>query len=145
MDLKFLRLPHGEGLPLPSYATEGAAGLDIRAAEDVTLFHGDRRLIRTGFAVEVPSGYEMQVRSRSGLAAKHGAFVLNGVGTIDEDYRGEIFVLLGKLGHDKFEIQRGERIAQLVLAPVTRASAVEASGLSSTVRGDAGIGSTGTR
>ena len=119
IDLK--RLPHGEGLPLPSYATGGAAGLDVVAAEDVTLAPGERHAVATGFAIAIPEGHEVQVRPRSGLAIKHGITCLNTPGTIDHDYRGEVKVILANLGTGVFEVARGERIAQLVPAPVLRA------------------------
>lgn len=143
MDLKFLRLPHGVDLPLPGYQSLGAAGMDICSAESFKMYHGNTKVFTTGFAVEVPDGFELQVRSRSGLAAKHGVFVTNGIGTIDCDYRGEIGVILSHLGRNAYEIQRGDRIAQLVLTPVVRAHVSEVSVLSETVRGVAGLGSTG--
>src|ERR1700744_5848202 len=115
------RLPHGEGLPLPAYATEGAAGLDVVAAEDVVLAPGGRHAVATGFAIAIPPGYEVQVRPRSGLALRHGVTCLNTPGTIDADYRGEVKVILANLGSEPFEIVRGERIAQLVPAPVQHA------------------------
>ena len=141
--LKLKRLPHGEGLPLPSYTTPGAAGMDIASAESIKLFHGNTARLATGFAVEVPEGFELQIRSRSGLAAKHGVFVTNGIGTIDSDYRGELIVILSHLGRNAHQIERGDRIAQLVLAPVVRASVAEVAALSETVRGEGGLGSTG--
>jgi dUTP pyrophosphatase len=137
------RLPHGEGLPLPAYATSGAAGMDIVAAEDVTLAPGARGAIATGFAIAIPEGYEVQVRPRSGLALKHGITCLNTPGTIDADYRGEIKVILANLGSDPFEVKRGERIAQLVPAVVTPATMVEVDTLDATARGGGGFGSTG--
>lgn len=145
MDVKFMRLPHGEGLDLPRYETADASGMDIRAAESFKLFHGQTKLFTTGFAVEVPRGFELQVRSRSGLAAKHGVFVTNGIGTIDADYRGELGVILSHLGTNALQIERGDRIAQLVLVPVVRASVSEVTSLTETVRGDGGLGSTGRR
>jgi dUTP pyrophosphatase len=142
--LKFKRLPNGEGLPLPTYTTSGAAGMDICAAESARLFRGQTIAMATGFAVEVPPGFEIQVRSRSGLAAKHGVFVTNGIGTIDCDYRGEIFVILSHLGRLAYNIERGDRIAQLVLSPIVRPTAIqEVDELSSTDRGTGGLGSTG--
>lgn len=141
--LKFLRLDHGADLPVPAYASAGAAGLDIQSAERFHLRNGETVVLKTGFAVEVPAGYELQVRSRSGLAAKHGLFVTNGIGTIDEDYRGEIMVILSHLGKKPYTIERGDRIAQLVLCPITRADACEVTALSSTERGTGGLGSTG--
>lgn len=137
------RLPHGEGLPLPSYATGGAAGLDIVAAEEVTLAPGARHAVATGFAIAIPAGYEGQVRPRSGLALKHGITCLNTPGTIDSDYRGEVKVILINLGTEPFEVQRGMRIAQLVPAPVLRADFAEVDSLDPTSRGAGGFGSTG--
>lgn len=137
------RLPHGEGLPLPAYATAHAAGMDVVAAEDVTLQPGGRHAVATGFAIAIPEGYEVQVRPRSGLALKHGITCLNTPGTIDADYRGEVKVILANLGTAVVEIARGERIAQLVPAPVQRAAFVEVSELDETVRGAGGFGSTG--
>lgn len=143
IDIKLRRLPHGEGLPLPSYATEHAAGLDVVAAESLTLAPGGRHAVATGFAIAIPEGYEVQVRPRSGLALKHGITCLNTPGTIDSDYRGEIKVILANLGSDAFDIVRGERIAQLVPAPVLRARFEEAEVLEETARGSGGFGSTG--
>jgi dUTP pyrophosphatase len=137
------RLPHSEGLPLPSYATEGAAGLDVVAAESLTLAPGARQAVATGFALAIPEGYEVQVRPRSGLALKHGITCLNTPGTIDSDYRGEVKVILANLGAEPFEIVRGERIAQLVPAPVLRANFAETEALAETARGAGGFGSTG--
>lgn len=137
------RLPNGEGLPLPSYATEHAAGLDVVAAEDVTLRPGWRHAVATGFAIAIPQGYEVQVRPRSGLALKHGVTCLNTPGTIDADYRGEVKVILANLGTAVVELARGERIAQLVPAPVQRATFVEVEELDETARGQGGFGSTG--
>jgi dUTP pyrophosphatase len=141
------RLPHGEGLPLPDYATEGSAGLDLLAAvaDPVTLQPSARALIPTGLTLALPQGYEGQVRPRSGLALKHGLTVLNSPGTIDADYRGEVQVILINLGEEPVTIARGMRIAQLVLAPVTRAALAEARELPSSARGGGGFGSTGTR
>jgi len=137
------RLLNGEGLPLPSYATPGAAGLDVVAAEDITLQPGDRHAVATGFAIAIPPGHEVQVRPRSGLALKHGITCLNTPGTIDEDYRGEVRVILANLGGEPFAIRRGERIAQLVPAVVTRAQFDEVETLDETARGAGGFGSTG--
>lgn len=137
------RLPHGENLPLPRYATEGAAGMDVVAAEDLTLAPGARHAVATGFAMAIPAGYEVQVRPRSGLALKHGVTCLNTPGTIDSDYRGEVKVILANLGDQPFEVVRGERIAQLVPAPVQRATFTLVEELGSTQRGDGGFGSTG--
>lgn len=143
--LKLKRLPHGEGLPLPAYQTAHAAGADVYAALEgpVLLPPGRHALIPTGFCYEIPPGYEMQVRPRSGLAAKHGVTVLNAPGTIDADYRGELKVLLVNHGPEPFEIQRGERIAQIIIAPVSTATFNEVNELSDTQRGEGGFGSTG--
>ena len=141
--IRILRLPHGNGLPLPAYATEGAAGMDIVAAEDLTLAPGARHAVATGFAIAIPEGYEVQVRPRSGLALKHGITCLNTPGTIDSDYRGEVKVILANLGDAPFEVRRGERIAQLVPAPVLRATLDECDLLDDTARGSGGFGSTG--
>ena len=143
IEIKLTRLPHGEGLPLPRYASEDAVGLDVAAAEELTLQPGQRHAVATGFAMEIPRGYEVQVRPRSGLAMKHGVTCLNTPGTIDSDYRGEVKVILANLGQEPFEIRRGERIAQLVPAPVLRADFVEVSELPETARGSGGFGSTG--
>ena len=138
-----LRLPHGAGLPLPAYATAGAAGMDIVAAEDVTLPPGGRHAAATGFAMAVPAGHEVQVRPRSGLALRHGITCLNTPGTIDSDYRGEVKVILANLGQEPFEVRRGERIAQLVPARVQLAMLDEVEALDETHRGAGGFGSTG--
>jgi dUTP pyrophosphatase len=143
IEIKLFRLPHGDGMPLPRYASEDAVGLDVSAAEELILQSGERHAVATGFAFEIPRGYEVQVRPRSGLAMKHGITCLNTPGTIDSDYRGEVKVILINLGREPFEIRRGERIAQLVPAPVLRADFVEASELSNTERGRGGFGSTG--
>ena len=132
------RLPHGEGLPLPSYASHGAAGLDVVAAEDVTLAPGQRHAVATGFAIAIPPGHEVQVRPRSGLALKHGITCLNTPGTIDSDYRGEIKVILINLGTEPFAIRKGDRIAQLVPAPVLQAEVREVDTLGATARGAGG-------
>ena len=137
------RLPHGEGLPLPAYATAGAAGMDVVAAEDLILAPGARHAVATGFAMAIPQGYEVQVRPRSGLALKHGITCLNTPGTIDSDYRGEVKVILANLGTDPFDVRRGERIAQLVPAPVVKARFAEVDALAATTRGGGGFGSTG--
>ena len=141
--IQLKRLPHGEGLPLPAYATDHAAGLDVVAAEALTLTPGARAAVATGFAIAIPVGYEVQVRPRSGLALKHGITCLNTPGTIDADYRGEVKVILANLGTEPFEIVRGERIAQLVPAAVQRAGFVEVETLDATARGEGGFGSTG--
>lgn len=143
IEIQFKRLSHGEGLPAPSYATTGAAGLDVVAGEDVLLGPGDRHAVATGFAVAIPAGYEIQVRPRSGLALKHGITCLNSPGTIDADYRGEVKVILANLGAEPFQVTRGERIAQLVPAEVTRARFREVETLDATARGEGGFGSTG--
>jgi dUTP pyrophosphatase len=137
------RLPHGEGLALPAYATTGAAGMDVLAAEDVVLAPGARHAVATGLALAIAPGYEIQVRPRSGLALKHGITVPNTPGTIDSDYRGELKVILINLGDKDFSIQRGDRVAQLVLAPVVQAAWQEVSDLDETARGAGGFGSTG--
>ena len=141
--IRLKRLAHGEGLPLPAYASAGAAGMDIVAAEACTLSPGERRAVPTGFAIAIPQGFEVQVRPRSGLALNHGVTCLNTPGTIDSDYRGEIRVILINLGATPFAIARGDRIAQLVPAPVQRACVDEADELDHTVRGTGGFGSTG--
>ncbi|MCL2817022.1 MAG: dUTP diphosphatase [Clostridiales bacterium] len=146
IDLPVKLLPHHEGLPLPSYQTEGAAGLDLPAAvaeEGVLLPAGGRLLLPTGLAAAVPEGYEGQVRPRSGLAAAHGLTVLNSPGTIDSDYRGEIKVLLINLGREDFLVERGMRIAQLVIAPVVKARVRAVTSLSGTERLEGGFGHTG--
>ena len=143
IEIALKRLPHGEGLPLPSYASAGAAGLDVVAAETLTLAPGARHAVATGFAIAIPEGFEVQVRPRSGLALKHGITCLNTPGTIDSDYRGEVKVILANLGSGPFEIVRGERIAQLVPAPVQKARFAEVADLDSTDRGSGGFGSTG--
>ena len=137
------RLPHGVDLPLPAYATAGAAGMDVVAAEEMTLAPGARAAVATGFALAIPEGYEVQVRPRSGLALKHGITCLNTPGTIDHDYRGEVKVILANLGTEPFAVVRGERIAQLVPAPVQRAVLAEVDLLDETTRGAGGFGSTG--
>ena len=136
------RLPHAADLPLPAYGTDGAAGLDLRAAEAVDLAPGARAAVPTGLRIALPAGHEGQVRPRSGLARRHGVTVLNSPGTVDEDYRGEVQVLLVNLGTEPHRIERGDRMAQMVVAPVVRV-AVEEGDLEETARGDAGFGSTG--
>jgi dUTP pyrophosphatase len=133
----------GPALELPRYESAGAAGLDLRADEPCLLAPGERRLVPTGIAVEVPPGHEGQVRPRSGLALRHGIGMVNAPGTIDADYRGEVGVLLVNLGREPFELRRGERIAQLVVAPVARVEVRLVDGLSDTGRGGGGFGSTG--
>lgn len=141
--VRIRRLPHGQGLPQPAYATDGAAGMDVVAAEDVTLPAGGRHAVATGFAIAIPAGYEVQMRPRSGLALKHGISLPNTPGTIDSDYRGELKAILINLGDEAFTIKRGDRIAQMVLAPVTRAVWQETAELDDTARGEGGFGSTG--
>ena len=143
VEIRIKRLNHGAGLPLPEYATAGAAGMDICAAESLTLRAGKRHAVATGFAFAIPDGYEVQVRPRSGLALKHGITCLNSPGTIDSDYRGEVKVILANLGEDDFAINKGDRIAQIVVAPVTKGVMVEVDSLDDTARGTGGFGSTG--
>ena len=143
--LPVLRLPHGADLPLPAYATEGAAAFDLLAAvgEPITLAPGKRALVPTGLAFAIPAGFEGQVRPRSGLAAKNGVTVLNAPGTIDADYRGEVQVILINHGDQPFTVERGMRIAQFLLAPVTSAALTPVESLDETARGAGGFGSTG--
>jgi dUTP pyrophosphatase len=145
--INIMRLDHADGLELPSYETKGSAGMDIRAAvledEKLTLSPNHRVLVPTGLIFEIPQGYEIQIRPRSGLAFKNGVTCLNTPGTIDSDYRGEIKVLLINLGLEEFEISRGMRIAQMVVAPVTQAKLLETNELGETDRGAGGFGSTG--
>jgi dUTP pyrophosphatase len=138
-------LPHGKNLPLPAYATSGAAGMDVLAAVDapVTIDPGKRALIPTGLVVALPPGYELQIRPRSGLALRHGIVLPNSPGTIDEDYRGEVQVIVLNAGDASFTIERGARIAQAVLAPVVRARWHEVESLDATIRNEGGFGSTG--
>jgi len=143
IEIALQRLPHGEGLPMPAYATEGAAGMDVVSAEDLDLAPGARHAVATGFAMASPFGFEVQVRPRSGLALKHGITCLNTPGTIDSDYRGEVKVILANLGDAPFPIRRGERIAQLVPAPVQHARFALVDSLDETERGAGGFGSTG--
>jgi dUTP pyrophosphatase len=145
MKISILRLPHARDMPLPAYATEGSAGMDVVAAveADIELLPGARATVPTGFSFEIPSGFEAQVRPRSGLAANHGITVLNTPGTIDSDYRGEVKIILVNLGNVPFRVTRGMRIAQLVIARHERAELVERSSLSQTARGSGGHGSTG--
>ena len=146
VEIAVTRLPHNADLPLPAYETAQSAGMDLAAAIDapMTRAPGKRAMVPTGLAIALPAGFEAQVRPRSGLAAKNGVTVLNTPGTIDADYRGEVKVILGNLGEDPFEIERGMRIAQMVIAPVTQASFTEVDSLSETERGSGGFGSTGT-
>lgn len=141
--LRIQRLPHSEGLPLPAYKTAGAAGMDLVSAETVTLEPLARHAVATGLIVAVPNGYEAQIRPRSGLALRHGLSVPNSPGTIDSDYRGELKVLLINLGQTAFTIERGMRIAQMIIAPVAQAEIVEVTELDDTERGTKGFGSTG--
>jgi len=144
-EIAVMRLPHAVGLSLPSYATAGAAGMDLLAAVlvPVTIAPGERALIPTGLVIALPTGHELQVRPRSGLALKHGIVVPNSPGTIDEDYRGELQVILMNLGPEPFIVERGMRVAQAVLAPVARAVWVVSETLEATARGALGFGSTG--
>lgn len=147
-ELRVQRLPHAEGLSLPDYQTPGSAGMDLRAAHKGILYvePGQRVLVPTGLRLCIPAGYEGQIRSRSGLAHKHGLVVLNGPGTVDSDYRGEVSVLLVNHGGEPVALHRGERVAQLIIAPVVQVKVVEVSALDDdTARGAGGFGSTGTR
>ena len=145
--IKLKRLAHNPDLPLPAYETAGAAGMDLRAAvpadQPVTVRPGSRALVPTGLAIAVPAGFEAQVRPRSGLALKRGVTCLNTPGTVDSDYRGEVCVILANLGEEDFVIRRGDRIAQMVVAPVAQAGWVEVDDLDATTRGAGGFGSTG--
>ena len=145
--IQVLRLPHAADLPLPAYATEGAAAMDLLAAVEapVVILPNGRALIPTGLRVALPPGHEWQIRPRSGLALKHGIVLPNSPGTIDEDYRGEVGVIVLNAGTEPFTVERGMRIAQAVLAPVTRALLEEVPALDDTPRGTGGFGSTGTR
>ena len=143
--IRVRRLPHGADLPLPAYATSGAAGMDLLAAVDasIVLLPGARALVPTGLAIALPPGHELQVRPRSGLALRHSIMLPNSPATIDEDYRGELQVIVMNAGTEPFTIERGMRIAQAVLSPVTHAEWDEVTGLDDTGRGQAGFGSTG--
>ncbi len=143
ISIQIIRLENGQGLDLPSYATTGSAGLDLRSADALTLKPGARALISTGIAIALPDNHEAQVRPRSGLAVKFGITVLNSPGTIDADYRGEIKVPLINLGKDDFQIAKGDRIAQMIIAPVLRVELVEVTSLDQTTRGAGGFGSSG--
>ena len=147
MNVSITRLPHGKDLALPAYATTHSAGMDLMAAiaDPITLAPGERKLIPTGIAIALPDGFEAQVRPRSGLALKHGLSIVNAPGTVDADYRGEVGVLLINLGQENFTIERGMRIAQMVIAPYSRARFNEVLELPSSERGEGGFGSTGTR
>ncbi|MCW8085912.1 dUTP diphosphatase [Sabulicella glaciei] len=141
--VRVARLPSAEGLPLPTYATSGAAGMDLLAAAPCVVPPGGRALVPTGLRIALPPGFEMQVRPRSGLALRHGVSVLNTPGTVDEDYRGEVGVILFNSGTEPFAVARGDRVAQAVFAPVVRAAWEEVAGLDETARGEGGFGSTG--
>ena len=143
MKVQIMRFAHAADLSLPSYASAGAAGLDLRSADALTLKPNTRALVATGISIALPIGYEAQVRPRSGLSVKHGVTVLNAPGTIDEDYRGEIKVPLINHGQDDFIIQRGDRIAQMVIAPVVRVRLTEVTSLDESTRGSGGFGSSG--
>ena len=143
VEIRIKRLNNGAGLPLPAYASAGAAGMDICAAEAITLKPGKRAAVPTGFAFAIPHGYEVQVRPRSGLALKHGITCLNTPGTIDCYYRGEVKVILANLGDEDVPFERGDRIAQLIVAPAPQAKVTEVDALDDTARGSGGFGSTG--
>jgi dUTP pyrophosphatase len=145
VDVAITRLPHAADLPLPAYETDGAAGMDLRAALDapLTLAPGDRAAVPTGIAIALPEGFEAQVRARSGLARRHGLAMVNAPGTVDSDYRGELQVLLINLGREPVTLARGDRIAQMVVAPVARVAWREVTALDETARGAGGFGSTG--
>jgi len=145
--VRIRRLPHADGLPLPAYETHGAAGMDVRAAveQPLTLARGEIALVPTGFCIELPEGYEMQVRPRSGLAAKHGVTLPNSPATIDSDYRGEVRVILQNLGPEPFVVERGMRIAQMVLQRVPRVAWIESGDLTATAREGGGFGHTGVK
>ena len=147
VNVDIIRLPHGSDLALPSYATSQSAGMDLLCAEvaEISIVPGSRAMIATGIAIQLPDGFEAQVRPRSGLAAKHGVTVLNSPGTIDADYRGEIKVTLINLGDEPVTFARGDRIAQMVIAPVTQATWSEVESLEESDRGSGGFGSTGTK
>ena len=147
VEIQVVRLPHAEGLPLPSYATPGAAGMDLLAAvtEPLVIPPGGRTLVPTGLRIALPHGHELQVRPRSGLALKHGITMPNTPGTVDEDYRGELQVIVMNASTEPFTVERGMRIAQAVVAPVVRGAWREVAELPDTPRGEGGFGSTGTR
>jgi dUTP pyrophosphatase len=147
VEIQVVRLPHAEGLPLPSYATPGAAGMDLLAAvtSPLVIPPGGRALVPTGLRIALPHGYEMQVRPRSGLALKHGITMPNTPGTVDEDYRGELQVIVMNAGAEPFTVERGMRIAQAVVAPVVRGMWKDVAELPDSARGEGGFGSTGTR
>ena len=143
IEIKLKRLPHGQGLPLPAYATAHAAGMDVVSAEELTLRPGARHAVATGFVIAIPAGHEVQVRPRSGLALKHGVTCLNTPGTIDADYRGEVAVILVNHGREPFTVRRGDRIAQMVVVAVERVALDTVAELPETPRGAGGFGSTG--
>jgi len=143
ISIRILRLPHGEGLEMPTYQTDGSAGMDVRAAKDLVLEIGQTALIPTGFALQLPDDIEAQLRPRSGLALRFGLTMLNSPATIDPDYRGEVGVILTNLGHTPFEVRRGERIAQMVFARFERVRLEEVETLSESARSKGGFGSTG--
>ncbi len=145
IELKIHRLPGAEDVPLPRYMSEGASGMDLHSANEqtMTLRPGDVALVPAGIRIELPAGYEAQIRPRSGLAAKHGITVVNAPGTIDSDYRGEVKVILGNIGREPFEIVRGTRMAQMVIQEVLRAEIIECDELNETARGAGGFGHTG--
>jgi dUTP pyrophosphatase len=145
LTVKLRRDAESQGIPLPSYATGGSAGMDIRASESLEIAPGEFKTVGTGLFVEIPFGYEGQVRPRSGIAARHGVTVLNSPGTIDSDYRGEIRVILINHGKEAFAVSRGDRIAQIIFTPVTRALLAESDGLSDSGRASGGFGSTGIK
>ncbi len=149
VEISFLYLEHGRGLPHPVYETPASAGMDLRAAvpedQPLTLAHGEKALVPTGFAMALPVGYEAQVRPRSGLAVKHGVSVLNTPGTIDADYRGEVKVILVNFGSEPFTVERGMRIAQMIIAPITVGHFNVVESLPETERGEGGFGSTGKK
>ena len=147
IELTVQRLPEARDLPLPSYATDGSSGMDLRAAveSDLTIAPGERRLVPAGIRVAAPPGYEAQIRPRSGLAANHGIAVVNTPGTIDSDYRGPVQVIVINLGQEPYTIKRGDRIAQMVLCPVVKAKLVETDEFPDAARGDGGFGHTGIR
>ena len=144
LEVLIARLPHAEGLPVPSPATSGSAGYDLASAEEGELGPGERRLFRTGFSIAVPEGFECQLRPRSGLALRHGITLPNTPATIDSDYRGELMVALVNLSDERFKVTRGMRIAQMVVAPVERVTFRSVDALPPTARGTGGFGSSGS-
>ena len=143
MEVKFKRMEYAKGVELPKYESEEAAGMDLRSSESVSIPSGSRAIVKTGLQMELPIGYEGQIRPRSGLAAKYGITVLNSPGTIDSDYRGELMVILYNTSNETFEVSSGDRIAQMVISPVIQAKVVEVDELGNTSRGDGKFGSTG--